>query len=229
MVNYEEAIRKPFTDLKKFVIGVVLSIIPIVNFTIVKGFAIESSGLGKTRPSAKMPEWKNWTELFVKGLVATVIQIIYFLPAIAVFVITLAGMLTTLMAAGITPEMLMTGDLSMQMMSKWNLIWSMMVGAVWAVPALLVAVILALLAIYTLPIAILNYVAKKKFGAAFALGSVAKKAFTADYFVAWLITAVIVLVIRAILLLIPFIGSIIATFITAVMAYSIFGQVYKRV
>ena len=110
MVSYEEALKKPFSDIKTLVIGIVLSIIPIVNSTIVTGFAIESSGLSKTKSSKKMPEWKNWGHLFVQGLSAVVIQIIYLLPAILVllvgFGLALGDISTVLLGQVATPEVI---------------------------------------------------------------------------------------------------------------------------
>ena len=51
-VNYEEAIKKPFTDIAKLIIGIILSFIPII-WWFAKGFILESSGLGKIKPSKK--------------------------------------------------------------------------------------------------------------------------------------------------------------------------------
>src|SRR3989344_4043515 len=70
------AIQKPFTDIKKLLIGIVLSIVPIVNFFSI-GFSLESSGLGRNKKSAKMPEWDEWGDYFIKGLFAFVIGLLY--------------------------------------------------------------------------------------------------------------------------------------------------------
>ena len=76
MVDYQSAFEKPFTDIKKLLIGILFSIVPIINF-FARGFILECSGLGKTKPSKKMPEWKDFGSLFVKGLLYFIITIIY--------------------------------------------------------------------------------------------------------------------------------------------------------
>lgn len=233
MVNYGESIKKPFTDLVKLIIGIILSIIPIVNITIVRGFVLESSGLGKTRPSAKMPEWKNWTYLFIKGLAATVIQVVYALPAIILLVAAFLSILGPLVAAGITPDMFVTADASTQsvniLANQWAVMGPILMGAVWAVPLLIIGGLLGLLAAYLTPIAVLHYMSKKRFSAGFELGAITKKAFTGKYFIVWLLTAIFIGVVSAILSIIPFIGPAIAVFITSVTTYSLFGQIYKKV
>ena len=85
-VSYEQAIRKPFTDIAKLIIGIILSIVPIIHW-LAKGFILECSGMGKTKPSKKMPDFKNWGYLFIRGLVSDVILLIYAIPAILVFLV----------------------------------------------------------------------------------------------------------------------------------------------
>ena len=105
MVNYEEALKKPFTELGKLVLGIILSIVPIVNW-IAQGFIIECSGLGKIKPSKKMPEWKDLPDLFVKGFLSYLIIFIYAIPAIIVFAVTIGYAAGSLMTAfvGVLPE-----------------------------------------------------------------------------------------------------------------------------
>jgi hypothetical protein len=176
-----------------------------------------------------MPEWKNLTNLFMKGLLATVIQILYFVPAAIVIGFAIASALVPLIAAGLSPEMFATGDMTTQsaqmMAAKWSVIWPALSAAM---PLVIVGAILAILACYMLPMAVLNYVARKRFSAAFELGVIAKKSFTANYFVAWLVTIVLTILVTAILSIIPIIGPAIAAFIIPVMTFSIFGQVYRK-
>jgi hypothetical protein len=233
MVNYGEAIKKPFTDLVKLLIGIVLSLIPIVHW-FAKGFILESSGLGKTKISSKMPEWKNWGNLFIKGLLSDIIMLIYMIPAIIVFVVgaglTILSLIATFFGSTITPEML-TGETSPevmgQMMSQnWVLALPTLIAAA---PIVIFAFILALIAFYVTPIAILSYVKSNKFSEAFSLGSVFKKAFTGNYFIVWIVVLIITAIISWILSFIPIVGTALAWFIMGVMAYSLYGQVYKEV
>jgi len=92
MVNYTEAIKRPFTDGKKFLIGVLLNILPIVNLLVV-GYTLECAK-SAMKKKYKLPEWENWGDYFVKGLLATIIGFIYMIPALMLLLIgfiTIAG------------------------------------------------------------------------------------------------------------------------------------------
>lgn len=238
MVSYEEAIKKPFTDFTKLIIGIILSIIPIVNFTVVTGFALESSGLGKTKPSKKMPDWKEWWYLFVKGLAAIVIKIIYMIPAILVITIgiglAIGDIVTSLLGTVITPELMSQieagqatpGQFEMLFRQNWYLILPTIMKVA---PIFVVGVILMLMAAFLTPIAVLNYLKNKRFSAAFDIGVVCKKALTGKYIVAWLAVTILTVVLGAILGFIPLLGAAIVLFIMSVMSYSLYGQVYREV
>jgi hypothetical protein len=237
MVNYTEALKKPFTDLMKLVVGIVLSLIPIVQW-IAKGFALESSGLGKTRPSAKMPEWKNYWNLFIKGLLSDVILFIYMLPALIVFLvaagITLAPIASSLISSAIPQEISQavqpreTGPALLKNLIQQN--WmSIIPSLIVAAPIFLIAFILFLVASYVGPIAILNYVRTNKFNAAFEFSLVFRKTLNGKYFVVWLVTTILIGVIAAILGFVPFIGRAVIYFITAVISFTLYGQIFREV
>lgn len=237
MVNYEEAVKKPFTDIMKLVIGIVLSIIPIVNFTIVTGFALENSGLGKNKPSKKMPEWKDWGSLFTKGLAAAVIKLIYLLPAIAVIAVSIGlalnDIVNTLVGAEVSPAImnqLNAGQFQYNQLSdiirgNWHLILPTILIVA---PILLVGIVLALVGTFLAPMAVLNYLKNKKFSKAFDIGAVARKALTVNYFLAWLTVVIIGIVLGVILSVIPLLGPAIAFFVVGVIEYSLYGQVYRK-
>lgn len=230
MVNYEEAFKKPFTDLLKLVIGIVLSLIPILHW-IPKGFAIESSGLGKTKPSSKMPEWKwklkDLWHLFIRGLLSDIIMIIYAIPAIVVLMIgfgqVIVPMMSMFISMGATPEMMQT--------SGAELIWpQIMSSALLAAPTFLVGGILLLIAVYVSPMAVMNYVKNNKFGAAFDIGTIKKKVLTGEYFSVWLVILVVTIIAMVIVnRLIPLLGSAIGGFIMLVIGYSLYGQAYREI
>jgi hypothetical protein len=52
MVNYTDAFEKPFTDIKNLLIGILLSIIPVISWFAV-GFQMKCSGVGKSKYSKK--------------------------------------------------------------------------------------------------------------------------------------------------------------------------------
>lgn len=237
MVNYGEAIKKPFTDLTKLVIGIVLSIIPIINW-FAQGFILESSGLGKTKPSKKMPDWKNWGSLFFKGFVSYVIAFIYAIPAVLVFIIgagfTFISLMNTYLGTVIPKELLssvVAGETSPKAIGElisqnWALALPTLISLA---PILLLGATLLLLAVYLTPAAVLNYLKNNKFSKAFDLNLVFKKAFTVKYFAVWIIGGIIVIVVTGILNLIPVIGNAMGFFITGVIVYSLFGQAFREI
>ena len=80
MVNYNIAFKRHFTDIKKLIIGLIIGIIPIVNF-IATGYHLECAKTAMNK-KFKLPDWKNFGKLFVNGFLASVITFIYLLPAI---------------------------------------------------------------------------------------------------------------------------------------------------
>jgi hypothetical protein len=238
MVSYEEAIVKPFTDFKKLLIGIVLSLIPIVNFTVVSGYAIESSGVGKTKPSKNMPEWKEWGHLFMKGLGAIVVKIIYMLPAVIVITIGIglaaSDILSTLLGTVLTPEMISqirageTTPEQVTMMFREN--WYLMLPTIMTVaPLFLLGFVLALIGSFLTPVAVLNYVKNKKLSAALHLGTVVRKALTGQYILSWLAVLSLGILLSIVLSFIPIVGPAIALFVVGIMSYSLYGQVYREV
>jgi hypothetical protein len=237
MVSYEEAVKKPFTDLKKLLIGILLSIIPIANL-VVTGFAIESSGVGKAKPSKKMPEWKEFWYLFVKGLAAVVIKIIYMIPAVLVIVVAvgfaIGDIASALMGTVITPELMAQmragqappEQIGMIFRENWYLILPTIMKVA---PIFIVGLLLALIASFLTPMAVLNYVKNKRFSAAFDFGTVSRKALTGKYVLAWIVVIVLTLILGTILSFLPILGVAIALFLLSVISYSLYGQVYRKV
>jgi len=244
MVNYEKAIKKPFTDLTKLVVGTVLSLIPIVNLAVI-GYAIESSGLGKTKDSKKLPEWKNWSHLFVQGLSAAIINIVYMIPAFLVIMVGVGLVIGDL--ASIVVDAMIASELSeiqpgytlpyptpsenQEMIRElikgnWYLVLPSLIKAA---PILIVGLLLSLTATFVSPVAVLHSVKKKKFGAAFDLTSVFKKACTTEYIITWIASILIGVIITAILSLIPLIGLALAMFIVWIIKYSLYGDAYREV
>jgi hypothetical protein len=235
MVNYEESLKKPFTDLVKLIIGIILSVIPIINW-IAQGFIIECSGVGKNKPSKNMPEWKDMLDYLVKGLLSQIIALIYAIPAIIVLVIAFGFAIGSLISTftGILPEGFMSsmmanqatnGQIAQILSQNWMLALPTIITVA---PLIILGLILLLIAAYLSPMAVLNYLKNKRFSKAFDFSFVTKKAFSINYFVVWLVTGVIALILKTILSFIPWIGSAIAFFISGVIAYSLFGQVFRE-
>jgi hypothetical protein len=203
----------------------------------VQGFFLESSGVGKAKASSKMPEWKDWTYLFVKGLGAFVVKIIYMIPALAFLSFGIgvaAGDMVAAMANVVSPELMgqmMGGSIAAneQVSKVMEQNWYMIVpGLMKAAPLIAVGSLLALLAAFVTPIAVLNYLSKKNFAAAFDFGVVLRKAFTVNYALAWLTVLIVSAAVGFVLKFIPWIGAPITLFIMGVIGYSLYGQVFKE-
>jgi len=203
-MDYASAFKKPFTDIKKLIIGILLSIVPIVNF-FATGFMMETAKM-EMKKKKMLPEWTAWGDLFVKGILAFVISILYALPMIIIGAFVAWPLLKGAISSGVTPMAFGTG----------------MGGGIVAV------LLLGLLIAYIAPSALLHYVKDGKFGAAFQFGSVFKKAFKKEYFFAWAIAMLYSLIIGFILSYIPFIGSAASGFIAGVTMFSLLGEVFPK-
>lgn len=235
MVNYEDALKKPFTDLTKLVLGIILSIVPIVNW-IAQGFILECSGAGKNKPSKKMPEWKNLGDYFVKGFLSYVIMFIYAIPAFIVFLVAVgfaAGSMIAAFSGAMPQEMtnsMMIGQANRAELGQFfSQNWMLAMPALISIaPLLILGLILLAIALYLSPIAVLNYIKNKKFGKAFDFGFVFKRAFRLNYFIVWIIAGVIGLILKMVLSYIPWLGAAIAFFVTGVIAYSMYGEIFRE-
>lgn len=236
MVNYEDSIKKPFTDVGKLIIGILVSFIPLVNW-IAKGFIIESSGMGKTRPSKKMPEWKDWASLFFKGFASYVIAFIYALPAIILFVASigivaasLSGSVGTMVQDGLISS-IVSGDMSSGLLRQFisQNFYAILPALIAVAPILLIGAILLLIAVYLTPVAVLNYLKTRKFSKAFDINFVLSKACTMKYLTVWIVAGIISLIATVLLSLIPLIGAQTAFFVSGVISYSLYGNVLREI
>jgi len=204
MVEYEKAIKRPFQDIKKLLIGAILSIIPIVNL-IASGYIIKAAK-GTMKKKNDMPEWEDWGNLFTTGLIVAVIGFIYMIPGLAAFLLSLGVVLfSTVPEAATISSIVAAGGIS-----------------------LILALILIPLAMLVAPMAIMRYVDKGNFSAAFGLGDILRKVFTGKYIVAWIIVLVYSVVVFGITMWIPVVGPAIGSFIAGVTSMTVFAEVYSE-
>lgn len=208
MVDYVESVKRPFTDIGKLVLGIVISIIPIVNFMF-SGYLLNVAK-SAMKKDMELPKWENWGTLFVEGLLAFVIGIIYMLPVVVI----LGGLL---LVGGLSvPGLIAGGMLGMA---------GVMAGlGMYIVVLVIVGLVLGFLS----TVALLTYAETRDFSSAFAFRDIIKKAFTGTYIVGFIITMVIVGVIAFIIGLIPFIGQFLSTFIVGTIAYTALAQAYRE-
>lgn len=89
MVDYGEAIKRPFSDVKKLLIGIAIQLIPIVNFMVI-GYQLKCARYAMNK-KYELPEWTEWKDLFINGLKVWIICIVYLLPGVIIGYMVLSG------------------------------------------------------------------------------------------------------------------------------------------
>lgn len=201
-----ESIKRPFTDFKKLIIGIILGIIPIVNF-LVLGYILDAAKKAKKK-NFELPEWKNFGELFVNGFFSLLIQIIYFIPV---------GIVIFLMAGSYFGDLQGMNNL----MSGFSGISIVIIG------------ILSLVLYFFASTGIMFFVKDYKFTDAFRLGDIAEKLSHQKYVTQWILGCVFMLIIYLIFVGvpgvgggIPFVGSGITLFIGDIIFFSLIGEAF---
>jgi hypothetical protein len=226
VVDYTASIKRPFSDATKFVLGIIIGIIPIVNILLGGYFLrIAKSAMGK---NMMLPEWKDMVNMFVNGILLIIVGIIYMIPvwiigAIGVFVglMTLPSILQPAnFMENIVPENILAVGLKSNIME----IGTWLLGAgITAFIVFIIAIIFALLA----SVAILRFAESGDFGSAFSFKSIANKAFTGKFIGGWIVTVIIAIIITSILAWIPII-RLFAPFIVGVFVWTNLAQVYTE-
>jgi len=208
MVDYVESVKRPFTDLGKLILGIILSIIPIVNF-IFSGYLLEVSK-SAMKKDMELPEYKDYGKMFIEGILTAIIGFVYMLPVTILFVI-----------------LVVTGTLAFG-----NLLTGGTIGIIGAIAGLGVyLVILAIVGVIfwiLATAAILRFAEDREFSVAFDFSAVAKKAFNGHYVMNWLLTMVIVCAISFLINLIPFVGQLLAIYIAGVINMTALAQAYAE-
>ena len=166
----------------RWILLIIISIIPIVNF-IMYGYTIRV--LRGTKPA---PELEDYVQLFIDGLLYVVISVIWMIPAIIVAIILIGGSLGVAMATD--PA------------AAGAAIAGMGLG-------LLITVIVAILCGLFATIGIVRFARMEKFGEAFAFGEIKDKIGAigwANYIIALIVMGIVVGVIYFVLTMIPIIG-----------------------
>jgi hypothetical protein len=163
MVSFVKAITLPFQDLKKLLIGAALYMLPIVNIItglFAYGYALEVAKRSMNQDFS-LPEWTDGRSLLTNGILATVIGLLWMIPALIIIMIAFVG-------AGIGAAS--TGG-----------------GITGLIVAITIAVIVFLATWYVLPSALLNYAQHTTFGAGFDFHTITSRALTKKYLVGWLL------------------------------------------
>lgn len=209
-MSFGDAFKRPFQDFKSLLIGIVIMLIPIVNF-IGFGYLVQCAKT-VTRRNYKLPPWQGWLDLFASGIIMLVIGVIYLIPAIII------GLLASLSLLRELPSMIGTGI---------NLVTIVSMSATAGI-GIIVAAIVSLIGLFVGSAAVVRYADTGKLSAAFELNAIFKKAFTGTFFAAWLIGMIYTCILSVILGMIPFIGSAIALFIGGVTSITLVAEAYSK-
>ncbi len=221
MVDYVEAIKKPFSDVKTLVLGSVIAAIPLLGLY-VGGYALNSASW-ELKGKKQLPSLgDDVSGNIMKLVMGLIIGIVYALPAFVLFFIGGGAVLLGAFGAGATQDP------------------SVFINALTSGgPMLLVGAILAVIAGFISPIAVMSYLSKGTLSAAFAFGEVIRKAFTGTYIVTWIFAVVWSLIFSAITsaiiiatsvtIIVPFLLSGFINYILLVSVYSMYAQAFKEI
>lgn len=212
-MGYMESIKRPFSDMTKLVIGIVIMLIPIVNF-IGLGYFLQCAKL-TFKKDESLPEWTGWANLFVTGIVAAVINLIWAIPIMLAAWLTIGTVLNSAAGAMVTGGMM--AFVSAIMASIGTLIIGLVV-------TLVVGVIFGLLG----SAAVLRYAEKGNFAAAFEFGAIKDVAFKGGFVAAWIVSVVYMIVMSLIFAFVPLVGGAIAMFIAGVAMWTMLAEAYKQ-
>jgi hypothetical protein len=235
MIKYGDAFKFPFTNVKKLLIGTLIASVATILATIgyfwfagnpvynvfslaanavaafvVTGYflAVAAGVLGKQK---KLPEWKGWGTMILKGFYAFVVSFIYFLPGLllSVYLAIKSGMvdMSRFLPAG--QKLTIAG-----------------VGGFGGAIMIVAAVALLFLIFYLLPMALVGLV-RKGFLGAFDFNGIFKRVFTMKYLIAWGFMFFYALIAKFLLASVPLIGTGFASFITGVTGFSVYAQAYS--
>ena len=214
-----------FEDQKwtnKLLIGMLVSIIPIVNFALL-GWVIDIMRNVSRREPLPLPEWGDFGDKFVKGAILFVVGLIYSLPAL-------------LLTCPLLILPFTRGDFGRD---GQQAVASLFVGTTLALSC--VIALYGLLLSFLMPAIYLNFARKGTFGACFEFGEIWRimSRNLSDYIVAWLIIIVIGIgasfligIVGGVLALIPCCGWIAAWVlfgVTGVWILAVFGHLFGQI
>jgi len=226
MIDFEEAIKRPFTSLGVLAFGgLLLSLIWVLSFAanvaqvlnilvlligfFWEGFLIEVAHfqlIGKK----KVPSWSNFRRLFLSGVMAMIVSIVYWLPTILLMV----------------PVVMFLITLPSSEISVGGIISLIFFGTA--------AGIVGLVTWYIAPLALVRYARSYRLKDAFAFRTVFRQAFTITYFTAFLFVFSygLALLVLGIISVITIIGPLIALFLLpaahSITMYMVYASVVKK-
>jgi len=193
MVNYIEAIKKPFTNFKRLILGVIFFLpIPLIKYftnIFALGYTYQY-GLFSYQKNTEIPKWERVGKLWVNGFVASLIEFIYAIPILVIYFLIVGPRITNALQLGAISSYL-------SLFGYFKELGFITIGAM----------ILILFIIFIGPIAKLRWIIFNKFKAGFEFKKIFRIIFSKNYFFAWLALTVIRMIFGLLLLFILF-GSL---------------------
>jgi len=242
MVNYSEALKRPFTDMKALVIGIILVLIPIIL-----GFLFIGGTLLPQLPELAALEGVQDSQVILDTLFSTVLTPGFFG---IMGLLVLVGLIINMIVGGYyyrCISSMLTKSKKKYNMPKWDkwgdlfvkgllffvisMIYAIILVVLMVLTALTVVgpLILMILFIYILPSILISFVKEGRFGGAFKFGIIFRKAFTKTYFVAWVFMIAVVIVLGVISSFIPLIGPTIAGFLSVIIGFTALTEAYSEI
>lgn len=203
---YLEAIKRPFSNIYKFILGSLLNILPIINFFSL-GYVYESAK-SALKGKKDLPEWGSWLSLFIKGFFIFLIGVIWMIPFSILSAIAFA-----------------------KAMISFELVGGELTSFAKASPLAILSLIILIITIYLLPLAIMGYAYTGKFSSAFYLGNIIINALSVKYLVAWLVSIIIFIIYLTIGNIIPYAEIILgpaAAFAGMITMFTIIARIYNK-
>lgn len=222
----------------RFVIGsalmLVSTFIPIVPSIFVSGYVLRVMRQAVGGQAPTLPEWDDWGGLIRDGLCTFAIGLVYFLPALLIFVV---GTVLYFASALYLPFTMGPGANEADFLASFMLLTFGSMAVMFLSMAL--GTLFAILGAVALPMATAHFVAEDRLGAAFRIRQwwPILKADKLGYFIAWVIVAGLgaVLYTASILLystmvlcvLLPFLVAPVGLYVALVGA-ALFGGAYRE-
>jgi len=156
----------------KLLLGLLVSIVPILNLAW-NGYLVQLVRNVSQGDELPLPDWSDFGDKFVKGLILAVVSFLYALPIIIVIIVMAMG--------GVLTEISTEGNIT-------DTVASVFAGVSILLGCLIVLYLLALT--FFLPAVYIHYSREETFGSCFEIGNIIKliSANTGEYLTAWVVS-----------------------------------------
>lgn len=217
-MELKEVFQKPFKDLKTLAIGIVVSLIPLVNVLLLPGYFIRVAK-NTMAGNQSMPEWKDWQNIVMDSLRVIAIGVVYAIPGLIFLGLAFGSALVQFLVT------LGTGNVGGNVLSA--ALSGLGAGAGW----FMLAMILFLIGGFGSTSATLMFAKTGQFSSAFKFKEIYGDFFKGEFLKAIIVVIVLSIVIGFIEAIIPAVGwliSILIGFPLGAVFYTIMADAYGK-